>query len=242
MQNYEVLSRVYDCLTDDVDYEARTRYISGFFSRYGIQSGARVLDLACGTGRFTEALLRAGYRVAGLDASAAMLTEAKRRCPEQSFYLTRMEQFALPEQYDACICMLDSINHLPDLESAADCFACVASVLRKGGIFIFDVNTIFKHREILAGHTFLFDEADFYLVWDNEPVDDTTVRVLIDLFFRNGGDLYQRCSEDFCERAYPEAELRAALSDFTILGVYDDLSCHAPLPDSQRLYFVCRKK
>ncbi len=73
------------------------------------------------------------------------------------------------------------------------------------GCFLFDVNTVYKHRQVLAGQTFVFDEEDYYLVWDNEALDDTAVRVLIDLFCYNG-ESYDRLSDSFIERGlYPSA-------------------------------------
>jgi SAM-dependent methyltransferase len=44
-----------------------------------VPAGALVLDLACGTGRITEALASLGYRIVGADISAAMLGVARRR-------------------------------------------------------------------------------------------------------------------------------------------------------------------
>lgn len=103
----------------------------------------------------------------------------------------------------------------------------VAENLRPGGLFLFDVNTVYKHRQVLAGQTFVFDEEDYYLVWDNEALDDTAVRVLIDLFCYNG-ESYDRLSDSFIERAHTHRQLTAALSEFEILGRYAELTTDAP--------------
>ena len=55
------------------------------------------------------------------------------------------------------------------------------------------------------------------LVWDNEALDDTAVRVLIDLFCYNG-ESYDRLSDSFIERAYTHRQLTAVLSEFEIFG------------------------
>ena len=96
-----------------------------------------------------------------------------------------------------------------------------------GGLFLFDVNTVYKHRQVLAGQTFVFDEEDYYLVWDNEALDDTAVRVLVDLFCYNG-ESYDRLSDSFIERAYTHRQLTAVLSEFEILGRYAELTTDAP--------------
>ena len=64
MNPYDAWAQVYDHLTENVEYEARSAYISGFFLQYGVEPGAQVLDLACGTGSISRCLLEQGY---GLD-------------------------------------------------------------------------------------------------------------------------------------------------------------------------------
>lgn len=243
MNNYNAIAQFYDCLTDNVEYEARSTYISGFLSRYGVNAGANVLDIACGTGRLTKLLSDNGYKVSAVDISPEMLSVADERCSGQvSFYLADMTSFCDNIQYDACVCSLDGINHLANQNEVTKCFGSVAKSLRTQGIFIFDVNTIFKHREILAGNAFVFDEEDFFLSWDNELVDHVTVRIFLDLFvYKNG--IYERYSDTFCERAYTFDEMKKILeNDFEIIGVYDDLTINEPKEDSQRLYYVCRRK
>jgi 2-polyprenyl-3-methyl-5-hydroxy-6-metoxy-1,4-benzoquinol methylase len=45
--------------------------------------GGPVLELACGTGRLSIPLARAGFSVTGIDHSEAMLDEAKKKSAEQ---------------------------------------------------------------------------------------------------------------------------------------------------------------
>ena len=114
--------------------------------------------------------------------------------------------------------------------------------MNNNGLFVFDVNTVYKHNEVLADNTFVFDEEDYYLVWDNEAVDDRTVRILLDMFLFNGEN-YNRFSEEFEETAYSVEELSTWLknSGFVNIKVYDELSYDEPKNDSERLYFVCKK-
>lgn len=241
MNPYDAWAQVYDRLTENVEYEARSAYISGFFLQYGVLPGAKVLDLACGTGSISRCLLEQGYQVTGVDLSGDMLTVAQQKCPQGTFYQASMTDYAAPGEYDACVCLLDSINHLTELEQVRACFRQVAENLRPGGLFLFDVNTVYKHRQVLAGQTFVFDQDDFYLVWDNEELDDTAVRVLIDLFCYNG-ESYDRYSDCFEERAYTQQQLTEALADFQVLGRYAELTTQAPDACTQRVFYVCKRK
>ena len=141
---------------------------------------------------------------------------------------------------DCCICSLDSINHLKDISEVRKCFDCVYNSLDNGGVFVFDVNTVYKHQCILADNTFVFDEEDFFLSWDNEYLGDNTVRILLDFFVFNGSS-YDRYSEEFNEKAYTVEELKNILDKFEIIGIYDEMTLEPPKSDSERIYFVCKK-
>lgn len=51
----------------------------------GVGTGTRLLDLGCGTGTLCRLAADRGAKVAGLDASAALLEIARRRVPEADF-------------------------------------------------------------------------------------------------------------------------------------------------------------
>ena len=245
MSSYQTFAYLYDELTQNVEYEKRCDYILSFFEKNGIKSGT-VLDLACGTGSMSIPFMKKGYNIIGLDYSEEMLEIASNRLSEVgnnfSLLKAKMQEFELSEKADACICCLDSINHLNNIDDVQATFKNVYDSLNNNGLFVFDVNTVYKHNEILADNTFVFDEDDYYLVWDNETVDDRTVRILLDMFLFNGEN-YDRFSEEFEETAYSVEELSTWLknSGFVNIKVYDELSYDEPKNDSERLYFVCKK-
>lgn len=241
MSSYYALAQFYDSLTENVDYKVRSDYISNFFSKY-YDSPRSVLDLACGTGNIAVNLVNEGYKVTGIDLSEEMLCEADNKADGKMELLKAdMTDFKLDSKFDCCVCSLDSINHLLSLEDVEKCFNCVYGSLKSDGIFVFDVNTVYKHNNILAGNTFVFDEEDFFLSWDNEDEGENIIRILIDIFVFNGKS-YDRLSEEFFERAYTVSELESVLYNFEIIGIYDDLSLNEYTEQSERIYFVCKRK
>lgn len=74
----------------------------------------RVLDVACGTGRITELLVREGFaEVVGCDVSSAMLAVAKRRVPNVEFF--ESDATSLPfedDSFDVVTC-IGLLMHLP---------------------------------------------------------------------------------------------------------------------------------
>ena len=240
---YNYFACRYDELTENADYEARANYIVSFFEKYGIKKGSTILDLACGTGTMSLLLSDMDYDVIGVDSSADMLTVAENRTGGKiPLILADMRDFFLPEPVYACMCNLDSLNHLKDIGEVKKAFNCVYKSLRSGGIFIFDLNTVYKHNHVLENNCFVFDRDDFFLSWDNELLDDSTVRIMLDFFVFNGKN-YDRYSEEIIERAYETDVVVAALKQyFDLLGVYDDLTLDKPHKTSERLYYVCKRK
>lgn len=245
MSSYNTFARFYDELTGNVEYQKRSEYIEQFFESSD-RTVKTILDLACGTCSVSLPLAEKGYRVIGVDASENMLEIASEKLvqSECDFTLLKadMRNFDLVEQVDAAVCSLDSINHLNSITDVKRCFDSVYAALKNGSLFVFDVNTVYKHNEILSDNTFVFDEDDYYLVWDNEQLDNRSVRVLIDVFIYNGKS-YDRESEEFTETAYTVDELKNILkkSGFSSVCFYDELTLDEPKNDSQRLYFVCKK-
>lgn len=241
MSSYNTFAEFYDALTENVEYEKRTDYIVKLYASLLNKKG-RVLDLACGTGSVALNLSKKAFEVIGLDLSEEMLSVADSKAQGSVELLCAdMTDFSLDKKVDLCVCCLDSINHLLDLSDVEKCFNCVYDSLNNDGIFIFDVNTVYKHNEILGDNAFVFDEEDFFLSWDNEIQADNVVRILLDFFVYNGKN-YDRYSEEFCEKAYTVEELKSVLYNFDIVNIYDDMSLDSPKYNSERLYFVCKRK
>lgn len=240
--SYNVFSTIYDDLTENVNYEVRSDYISDFFITNGVLNG-KILDLACGTGSFSLQFRKKGYEVVGVDLSEDMLTVAQSKLGgDCTLIKASMTDYLQPNEYDGIICCLDSFNHIADFDDLQKAFDNCYTNLKENGIFVFDVNTIYKHQFVLADNTLVFDTDDYYLVWDNELLDDRTVRILLDIFVWNG-ESYDRYNEEFEEYAYSVDELKEMLnnSGFVDVEVYDELTKIPPKDDSERLYFVCKK-
>ncbi len=237
MSSYKSFAAFYDSLTYNVNYEAACGYITSFLNK---GEGLKLLDLACGTGSMTKLMCDAGYDVTGVDLSEDMLLVASSKC-SASFIKADMRSFDFKERFDNCICCLDSINHLNSLEDWKSCFESVYKSLKTGGVFVFDVNTVYKHNSVLADRTFVFDEEDYYLVWDNEDEGDNKIRIMLDFFVFNGVN-YDRFSEEFYESAFALDEIKSALSPcFEVLGIYDNITQNPPENDSERVFFICKK-
>ena len=77
-----------------------------------VRQGGAVLDAACGTGKYWPALLAAGLRVTGVDQSAGMLAQARRKHPEvPSGALALQDLATLPDRFDGLLCV-DALEYV----------------------------------------------------------------------------------------------------------------------------------
>jgi demethylmenaquinone methyltransferase/2-methoxy-6-polyprenyl-1,4-benzoquinol methylase len=100
-------------------------------SRLDEPSGARVLDVATGTGLVASELLRRGYRVTGVDQSAGMLATARERLGDRVELVdARAEALPFP---DASFDALTFTYLLRYVDNPAATLAELARVVRPGG-------------------------------------------------------------------------------------------------------------
>ncbi|MBE6781016.1 MAG: class I SAM-dependent methyltransferase [Ruminococcaceae bacterium] len=243
---YSIFADFYDELMYDVDYKKRTAYLMRLFKKYG-KAPTLLLDVACGTGGFSNEFAKLGVEVIGTDISEEMLGIARENSADMGqevLYLCQAaEELDLYGTVDGAVCCLDSLNHITDYKTLCKAFQKVSLFLEKDCLFIFDVNTEYKHREILGDNVFVMDREQVYCVWANEyNPKKNTVNIMLDFFVKEG-DNYSRLSEEFYERAYTIDELTAALekAGLEIVGIFDDMTEKPLKDDSQRAIYVTKK-
>ena len=241
MGAYSVFAKYYDSLTANVDYNGIARAIDGYVKRNSPASDL-LLDLACGTGSLAIELTKLGYDVIGADSSCEMLSEAVSKAFSQEkqilFLNQAMDELDLYGTVGVAVCTLDSINHVTDIDKVDKAFSLF---LEKDGVFIFDVNTLYKHSNILADNTFIYDCENVYCVWQNNTENNVTT-ISLD-FFENDGDIYYRSSETFCEVSYSCEEIERLLSKngLKVISKYDDYTEKPICEETQRIVYVVGK-
>ena len=246
MEAYSVFAQYYDILTGNVDYKKWADYFLELMKRMEHQPGL-TLDLACGTGSLTLELFQRGVDVYGVDGSVEMLSEAREKCADVGadilFLRQKMQQLDLYGTVDTVLCTLDSLNHLHGEKEVQKVFDRVSLFMNPGGWFFFDMNTPYKHEQVLGDNVFVYDTDQVYCVWQNRySAPECRVDIQLD-FFQRENDTYFRSSESFSERAYPQETVLAMLeqSGFGNCKVYEELSFNPPKETSQRLVYAAQK-
>jgi SAM-dependent methyltransferase len=130
--------------------DAATAADADFFTeRLALTSGARVLDVPCGHGRFALELARRGCRVTGADLSSEFLALAAASAEEQRLSIewceSDMRHMPWREEFDALVCAGNSFGYFDDAGNAAF-LAGAARALRPGGRLLLEVGWVAEAR------------------------------------------------------------------------------------------------
>ena len=246
--SYGIFSSVYDILTENVEYERIADKICSLLTRNGINGGL-LLDLGCGTGTLSFLLEKKGYDVIGVDPSEDMLAIANEKKYEENssaiFLCQSGEELDLYGTIDCAVCSLDTINHIPSLEKIRETFKKISLFMNLGGIFVFDINTVYKHEKILGDNTFVYDMDEVYCVWQNTfDAKNGKTDIDLDFFIKNEDDeCFERYSESFSEHAYKTEDILNVLKEcgFEILTLCDDYTDNEVIENTQRITITAKK-
>lgn len=259
-EGYEIIAEVYDKLNRDIDYCAWADFVEKAFEKYLPRKPELVLDLACGTGSMTAELAGRGYDMIGVDGSEQMLSIASERAyvnlGEENEYrlpilylLQDMRAFELYGTVGAVVCCLDSINYLTEEGDLEKCFFTVHNYLDPNGIFLFDVNTPYKFRNIYGDNAYILeDEMDGNAVfcgWQNYFDEKRGICDFYLTLFSEGEDgKYLRREEHQREKMYSLENIKNTLSQcgFEFLGVFSDYNFGEIKEKDERWYIAARAK
>jgi ubiquinone/menaquinone biosynthesis C-methylase UbiE len=211
---YANFADLYDSETADpliqAFYQEWTESLVRAVERFKVPVGVLV-DLACGTGNSTVPWTkRRGWKVIGVDRSAAMLREARRKSGRVRWVCQDLTALAIDDRADVVTCHFDALNHVLEPGDLQQVFVNVARVLHEGGLFQFDVNTEHMLRW-LGGHEKLFRVGRDYFVAHNEYDPKRGIATFHQLWFIRKGRVYEKREVIVHERAYTTREIRRML-------------------------------
>lgn len=117
---------------------SNVRLIDTFKRLTGLKPGARVADLGCGSGVFSDFLQRAGFAAVGVDISPKLIAIGKSKYPGLELLQGDIEDLPFANEGLDGVLLSGVVHHFPDPRR---CVAEVHRVLRRGGKFMaFDPN------------------------------------------------------------------------------------------------------
>ena len=244
MQAYTGFAQVYDLFMDNVPYDEWSKYLVSLLKEYGIADGL-VLDLGCGTGKMTRLLQKAGYDMIGIDNAEEMLQIAMEQESEGILYLCQdMREFELYGTVAAVVSICDSINYILEEADLLEVFRLVNNYLDPGGLFIFDLNTLYKYRELLGENTICENREEGSFIWENYYDEEEQINEYdLTLFIREGEELFRKYQEMHYQRGYELETIKTLLEEagLEFVTAYDAFTKENPREDSERIYVIARE-
>ncbi len=192
---------------DSLDLYARIEPYIGFYEEYEalykkyleiVKSlhVKNVLDVGCGNGKFLKHLQKSGYEALGIERSAQMVHIAQSLGVDAK--VAELSSLK-PNSYDVVVAIGDVLNYIKP-EKLDDFFLHVSQVLKEGGFFIADVNTL-EGFSVADGVMVNSNDEGFLAIEANfvDNILDTEIN-----FFEKKGDIYNKITGNVQQYFHPK--------------------------------------
>lgn len=156
-----------------------------------------------------------------------------------------MREFELYGTVRAVVSLCDSMNYLTEYEDLVQVLRLVNNYLDPGGIFIFDMNTPYKYREMLGEQTIAENRDEGSFIWENYFDEETGINEYdLTLFIREADGRYRKLEETHFQRCYDPDTVKKAVEEagMELVALYGDGTRRPPDEDSERMYFIARER
>jgi SAM-dependent methyltransferase len=198
-------SKFYPILYDERDVEEASRFVKYLVTHLQIPQSSKIVDIACGEGRFADQLASYGHQVVGLDLSESRIAKAKELEQERlHFYVHDMRFPFYINYFDFAFNFFTSFGYFDtarDNHMAAHAFA---ASLKKGGILVIDY---FNEKVVEKG------------LVPEDTIEKGGYTFYIRRFIQNGKIIkdISVADDDGCEHHYQERVSAFVLNDFETL-------------------------
>lgn len=232
--SYQEFAYYYDSLMDPQFYDDYMAFLDDHIQF------KKAIELGCGTGEMTFRLLTEGKDVIATDLSDDMLEVMAEKAEAKGVHLPmfRMDMcdFEIDGEMDAVLCFCDSLNYIIEKKDVLKVFENSHRALKKGGYFVFDVNSLYKCNVILKDYVEENADDDFSFHWDvkSDGHGDIVHHVIIEDKENN-----ETVDEIHHQRSYALEDYTELLKQagFSHVDVYSDFGPYQE--KCERLIFVC---
>lgn len=245
--SYTELPAFYDFLGEHPDYEKMAERIINVYEEKGAKESGLVLDLACGTGKLICALLDKGADVIGTDLSPEMLMQARDTCMQKGhsplLLCQDMRELDLYGTVDVTVCATNSLNYLENEGELERVFSLVHNFLTPGGLFFFDINSLYKFEKLYGENTYVFENEGVFCVWENQyDAEEGVCDFRLTMFEKERSGRYRRLEEEQSQTYFAEELVEKLLkkTGFELIEKAGDLEGGAVNEESADLFYVCK--
>ena len=244
MSVFGTYARYYDLFYGEKDYEAEAAYVSSLVQKF-TPGATSLLDLGCGTGRYTELFSRMGYKAVGMDRSEDMISMARQRNLNIQFDCGDICSFDLNTKYDVVVALFHVMSYLTTDHDLRQAFKHIKKHLEPGGLLVFDcwhgpavLSTLpeVRVKRVQQGDTRLVRVAEPSMIAEENRVD-----VNFQVFVKENGT-WGEFSETHSIRYLFQLEIIELLSNnrMQLLHAEEWLNAENPSKDTWNVVYVCQ--
>lgn len=240
-KEYDKIADVYDKVIGD--FSDTSEYLNRTLKKFFIRGKDKpsLLELGCGTGN-NLINLKDRFSLTGIDTSSKMLSAAKKKITDAEFYLRDIRSFSFGKKFDIVLCLYDTINHLIRFGEWKKLFRNVSGHLKDSGIFIFDINTLYKLNNFAAVSPLINNIENDYLIADIRRLSANVFNWNLKIFKNTIRKNYKLTEADIKEASFDVKIIKDELKkNFEIIRTEEESGIRAD-KQSERIYFICKKR
>ncbi|KZE52818.1 SAM-dependent methyltransferase [Brevibacillus parabrevis] len=158
------------------DDSAADEEIANLLERLPVKDTGRILDLCCGSGRHSRALVRRGYEVVGVDLSPVLLqlAEEQNNDPQLSFARCDMRNIPYRDEFDIVVNLFTSFGYFSSDEENAQVIRNMAQALKTNGEVVIDyLNPAYVTSHLVPHST---KQVNGMFIEEKRWIEDGTVK------------------------------------------------------------------
>ncbi|MCG5103108.1 class I SAM-dependent DNA methyltransferase [Oceanobacillus alkalisoli] len=245
---YGRMAEIYDHLMNHAPYDKWVDFTEEIIRSSDIDV-KRIADLGCGTGEITTRLATKGYEMVGVDYSAEMLSYAEHKSSTNMITIDWLHQdireLSGLTGYDLAISYCDVINYITEPADISQTFQHVFDMLKRGGLFLFDVHHLPFIMDFYVNETFAEVTDEVSYIWFCIPGEEVGEMYHDLTFYYLQDGKYERFDEEHHQRTFSIKFYKEILQriGFENVKVYADFEVNDENidDDTARIFFSATK-
>lgn len=212
--SFAEIAHIYDRFNELDAYEAWLDFTLNSLNK----QPKKVLDVACGTGWFTQLLAPFVGSITAVDIDENMLKIAKKEQGDAQTIDYRvgdmLDMSNLDQDFNLVTCYADSLCFLENATQVGQALSEMYQRLQAGGTLLFDVWTPYQINEVFDGFNYFDSDETAAILWDSEStLGQNKVNHYLTVFEQTETLQYKRVDVELTERTYPlEIYLKALIA------------------------------